>query len=143
MRKPNAGSILDGDLQTIAATFNNKRADEDWFGAELEEPITVKRVVFAHGKTFHNGGWFDASKGKPIVQVKLDKEGPWKTAGELRDYPATTATDAAGLQGGEPFSCELAKALRVTAIRVVGNPASGDDSRQAFSSCAELRAFRD
>src|SRR5262249_43124522 len=41
-RKPNMGSIIDGDLKTIATTFNNKRAPEDWFGVELEEPITIQ-----------------------------------------------------------------------------------------------------
>ena len=27
----------------------------------LDQPETVSRVVFAHGQTFHDGGWFDAS----------------------------------------------------------------------------------
>ena len=102
---------------------------------------TVSRVVFAHGKTFHDGGWFDASAGKPRVQVKAAADAAWETVGELSDYPATTATDPAGLKGGERFACRLAKPVKVFAVRVVGKPACGDNPQQAFSSCAELQAF--
>jgi hypothetical protein len=142
-RKPNQGSIIDGNLQTIAATFNNKRAPQDWFGVELEEPVTVKRIVFAHGKTFHDGGWFDASSGKPHVEIKTSPAGSWQSVTEFKDYPTTTATDPAGLKGGERFSCELETPTKVLSVRVVGKPASGDNPKQAFSSCAELQAFGD
>jgi hypothetical protein len=30
-----------------------------------------------------------------------------------------------------------------TAVRIMGKPACGDNPREAFSSCAELQAFRD
>lgn len=142
-RKPNQGSIIDDNLQTIATTFNNKRAQQDWFGVELEEPVTIKRAVFVHGKTFHDGGWFDATSGKPHFEIKTCATGSWQTAVEIKDYPATTATDAAGLKGGEPFSCELEKPIQVFGLRVLGRPASGDNPKQAFSSCAELEAFGD
>jgi hypothetical protein len=141
-RKPNAGSIIDGDLQTIATTFNNKRAAEDWFSVTLEEPSIVRRVVFTHGQTFHNGGWFDASTGAPYVQVQLAAGGPWETVAELKEYPATTATDPAGLKAGERFSCVLPEPLKIVAIRVVGKPSCGDNAKQCFSSCAELEAFQ-
>ena len=140
-RKPNAGSIIDNNPTTIAATFANKRAQEDWFGVELEEPETVERIVFTHGKTFHDGGWFDVSAAKPRVQIKSKHGGEWETVGELKDYPAATATDAAGLKGGERFTLELARATEVYGVRVVGKPASGDNPKQAFSSCGELEAF--
>jgi DUF1680 family protein len=140
-RKPNAGSIIDDNLETIAATFNNKKAVDDWFGVELEEPVTISRVVFAHGKTFHDGGWFDASVGKPYIQVKRSADGKWEKAAELKDYPAATSTDAAGLKAGERFSCQFDKLIEVFGVRVVGKPASGDNPKQAFSSCAELQAF--
>ena len=55
--------------------------------------------------------------------------------------PLTTATDPAGLKGGERFTCQLAKPVKVFAIRVIGKPACGDNPQQAFSSCAELQAF--
>jgi hypothetical protein len=140
-RKPNAGSIIDDNLETIAATFNNKRAADDWFGVELEEPVTISRVVFAHGKTFHDGGWFDASAGKPRIEIKSSADGRWEKSAELMDYPAATATDAGGLKAGEKFSCRLKKPVVVFGVRVVGKPASGDNPKQAFASCAELQAF--
>src|SRR5262249_29918174 len=108
---------------------------------ELEQPVTVKRVVFVHGKTFHDGGWFDASSGKPHVQIKTSATSSWQTVSEIKDYPATTATDSAGLNGGERFSCELDKPVQIFGVRVVGKPASGDNLKQAFSTCAELQAF--
>jgi hypothetical protein len=140
-RKPNAGSIIDNNLQTIATTFNNKRAPQDWFGVELDEPVTVGRIVFAHGKSSHDGGWFDAAAGKPRVEIQSSPKGAWVPLCELADYPATTATDPAGLKGGESFTCQLPKPVEIVGVRVIGKPASGDSPKQAFSSCAELQAF--
>jgi DUF1680 family protein len=140
-RKPNAGSIIDNNPETIASTFNNKRAQDDWFGVELEELVTIRRVVFVHGKTFHDGGWFDASAGKPRVQIKTTADGKWENVSEFKDYPAATATSAAGLKAGERFTCELPNPTEVYGVRVVGKPASGDNARQAFSSCGDLEAF--
>jgi hypothetical protein len=135
------GSINDEDLQSFVVTFDNQKKAEDWFAVTLDQPETISRVVFAHGQTFHDGGWFDTSAGKPRVQVKAAKEATWETVGELAGYPATTATDCAGLKGGERFTCQLAKPVKVFAIRVLGKPACGDNPQQAFSSCAELQAF--
>jgi DUF1680 family protein len=140
-RKPNAGSIIDDDFSTIAVTFSGKRAPEDWFGVELTEPVTVARIVFAHGQTFHDGGWFDTSAGKPRLQFKSTPDADWQNLCELKDYPATTATDAAGLKASERFTCELPKPTTISALRVIGKPASGDNPKQTFSSCAELQAF--
>lgn len=140
-RKPHVGSILDGDLETIAATFENRRAAEDWFGVTLEEPALVGRVVFFHGKTFHNGGWFDSREGKPRVQIQTTIGGEWHTVGTLEDYPDTTAASAAGLQGGERFVCKLAEPMKAVAVRVIGKPASGNNPKQAFATCAELQAY--
>jgi hypothetical protein len=140
-RKPNAGSIIDDNLHTIASTFSNKRAPQDWFGVELEAPITIGRIVFAHGQTFHDGGWFDAAAGKPRVEIKTSTNAPWAQLCELKDYPATTATDPAGLKGGEQFTCVLSQPAQIVGLRVVGKPACGDNPKQAFSSCAELQAF--
>ena len=140
-RKPNAGSIIDGNVETIAATFNGKRAPQDWFGVELEEPVTINRVMFVHGKTFHDGGWFDTGGGKPGVEVKTSPTGKWERVAELKEYPAATAAEPTGLKSGERFSCQLTKPLEVYGVRVIGKPASGDNPKQAFSSCAELEAF--
>jgi hypothetical protein len=135
-----SGSITDGDPDTFVVTFDGGSAAEDWFAVTLAAPAEVKRVVFVHGKTFHDGGWFDASAGQPQVQVQTTQGGKWETVGVLKDYPATTATSAAGLTGGERFTCRWPKAAKVFGVRVVGKPASGDNRRQAFASCGELLA---
>ena len=90
---------------------------------------------------FPDGGWFDASAGKPRIQIQTSKGGEWQDAGELRDYPATTATSAATLRDGVMFTCQLAAPVKVISVRVVGKPAGGNNPNQAFSSCAELQAF--
>jgi uncharacterized protein len=135
-----SGAITDGDSGTFVVTYDNKPAAEDWFAVTLSEATVLQRVVFVHGKTFHDGGWFDVSGGRPRVQVQTSNGGEWETVAELKDYPATTATSAAGLKGGEQFACPLPSATRAFGVRVVGKPASGDNPRQAFSSCAELLA---
>jgi DUF1680 family protein len=140
-RKPNAGSIIDDNPETIASTFNRNRAPRDWFGVELEEPVTVARVVFVHGKTFHDGGWFDAAAGKPQLEIQSTPKGQWKAIADLKTYPGTTAGDAAGLKGGERFVCQLAAPIQVFGVRIIGKPANGDNASQAFASCAELQAF--
>jgi hypothetical protein len=135
------GSINDDDPQSFVVTFENKPATEDWFAVTLDEPATISRIVYEHGQSFHDGGWFDAAAAKPRVQVKTSKDGDWETVGELKDYPPTTATDSSGLQNRQRFTCHLASPLKALAIRVIGKPASGDNPQQAFSSCAELEAF--
>lgn len=135
------GSIIDDNLQSEAVTFNGRRAAQDWYAVALRHSVTISRIVFVHGRTFHDGGWFDASDGKPRVQVKCAPSDSWQDLCVIQDYPATTATDPAGLKGGERFTCQLEKPVNITAIRVVGKPACGDNPKQSFSSCAELQAF--
>jgi DUF1680 family protein len=135
------GSINDGDLHSIAVTWNEKPAAEDWFEVTLEQPATIARVVFAHGKSFHDGGWFDTSRGKPIVQVRQTPGEAWTTVAQLEAYPNTTAESPGTLQEGQEFACALNQPLKACAVRVIGKPACGDNSRQAFASCAELQAY--
>ncbi|MFN3653092.1 MAG: glycoside hydrolase family 127 protein [Armatimonadota bacterium] len=136
-----AGSIVDGDEQTFVVTFNAERQAEDWFAVELEKPAKIGRVVYSHGRLFHDGGWFDASAGKPRIEARLEKGGPWVRLGTLDDYPATTATDPRGLKDGQSFTLRLPAERTVYALRVIGKPAHGDNPAQAFSSCGELQAF--
>jgi hypothetical protein len=135
------GSINDENPQSIVVTFDGKPAAEDWYAVSLPEPATIQRVVFTQGRNFHDGGWFDASGGKPRVQVRLSADGEWQTVGELGDYPATTATANGGIKGGQKFTVRLPTPVKVIAVRVVGKPASGSKPEQAFSSCGELEAF--
>jgi len=135
------GSICDGDPATFVVSFNNRPAEEDWFAVTLEIPMIVRRIVFAHGHVFHDGGWFDTSTEKPRVQMQRIKGGVWETIGRLDDYPATTATDAKGLKDGQTFTLRLPEHVICKAIRVSGKPAHGDNPAQAFSSCAELQGF--
>lgn len=135
------GDIRDGDPSTYAVTYDGAPATQDWFGIVLDEPATISRIVFAHGRSFHDGGWFDAAQGKPQVQAQREKGGAWQTIGTLDNYPATSATDSAGLRDGQQWTLRLPKSEAVVALRVIGSPASGDDASQAFASCAELQAF--
>lgn len=135
-----AGCIND-EFQTMALTFNNQRAAQDWYAVEVQSPIRVAEVVFYHGQTAFDGGWFDASAGKPQVQVKRRPDADWETLCELKDYPATTASDSAGLRGGDRFACELAEPVEVFGVRVIGKASSGNNPKQAWSSCLELQAF--
>jgi uncharacterized protein len=134
------GSINDGDTGSFVVTYDGQKAEEDWFAVTVAAPIEVKRVTFVHGKTFHDGGWFDASAGQPQVQVQTTQGGKWETVGVLRDYPATTATSPAGLTGGERFTCQLPQTTKVFGVRVIGRPASGDAPQAAFASCGGLLA---
>ena len=136
-----AGSINDDDLQSFAVTYDGKPATEDWFAVTLSQPVTSRRVVFIAGKIFHDGGWFDASAGKPRVQIQRADGGEWETLGELADYPATTATDCKSLKWSNQFALKLATPTTAIAVRIIGVPATGDNPKQAFSSCAELQAF--
>ena len=134
------GSINDGDTGSFVVTYDGHKAEEDWFAVTMTAPIAVKRVTFVHGKTFHDGGWFDASARQPQVQVQTTPGGKWETVGILKDYPATTATSPAGLTGGERFTCQLPQTTKVFGVRVIGKPASGDAPQAAFSSCGGLLA---
>ena len=134
------GSINGGDLHIVADTFNGESAAQDWFAVSLDQPVAISRVVFAHGKNFHDGGWFDTGAGKPAVQIKSSADGPWENLCQIERYPATTATDPAGLKPGQRFTCRLEKPVKIAAIRVIGKPACGDNPKQTFSSCAQLEA---
>jgi len=135
------GDFNDEDCSTFTVTYDGKPQSQAWFALELPKPVTFTTLVFCHGKTFHDGGWFDASKGKPLFQVKRTPDGPWEDLARLEAYPATTATDAKGLEGGEKFEVKLDRPITVLAIRIIGVPACGDNPNQAFASCAELQAL--
>jgi hypothetical protein len=135
------GSITDGDFGTFVVTFNGQPQSEAWFAVQRDQPVEFKRVVFAHGRTFHDGGWFDASNEKPRLEIRRQPDGPWEEIAELSTYPATSNTNSAGLIDGQSFTVQLPEPVRAVALRIIGRPASGDNRDQAFASCAELQAF--
>ncbi len=136
------GSILDADRDTFVVTWDGKppAEREEWFAVALRSPATIRRVRFAHGHAFHDGGWFDASRAPPRVEVRATADGGWEALGSFADYPKTSATDAAGLRDGQTFEILLPAPRSVAAIRLIGTPACGDDPKQAFVSCAEIEA---
>ena len=78
------GSLIQGKL---ISTYTGTKQEQDWYAVTLAQASTVGWVVFTHGACWPNGGWFDASNGKPQVQVQAVKDGPWTTVGELRGLP--------------------------------------------------------
>jgi DUF1680 family protein len=136
------GSITDDDPDSFCVTFDGGRQDEDWYAVTLEKPVTINRVVFAHGHIFHDGGWFDTSGGKPRVQVRRTKDGPWEDIATLDAYPVTDAVHPPDLRDGQKFSARF-PAVMVWGVCISGKPACGDNPTQVFSSCGELQAFLD
>lgn len=130
-----AGSICDERPDTYRTSFEGKAAKEDWYAVEMDRPADIARIVYRHGKIFENGGWFDTSAGKPRIQVKKTKNGPWETVGTLDTYPDYTSANVPAIRDGEPFTLRLNQPVHAVAIRVLGKPA------RSFSSCAELAAY--
>jgi DUF1680 family protein len=136
------GSIADGDPSTFRVTFDGKAQEEAFFGITIDQPVEIRRAIYVAGNVFHDGGWFDTTAGKPKLQVKNTAEGPWIEVGVFEDYPAATATDAKGIRPGRRFTVKF-DPVEAVAIRIIGKPASGDNLRQAFASCAELMGFKE
>ena len=133
------GSLIEGRLVT---TYDGAKQEQDWYAVTLAQASPVGWVVFTHGATFHDGGWFDTSKGKPQVQVQSVKDGPWTTVGELADYPAATAIDNKKIKNNARIACTLASAVTALTVRVIGRPACGDVPALSLSSSAGLAVYR-
>jgi hypothetical protein len=129
------GSICDERPDTFRTSFQGAPAKEDWYAVEMDRPETIARVVYRHGKLFPNGGWFDTATGKPEIQVKRARDGPWETVATLSSYPDASNGRPPDLQDGQPFEAKLRQPLRAVGIRIVGHPG------KAFSSCAELAGY--
>jgi uncharacterized protein len=134
------GSIADGDVSTHRVTFDGHKQAEDWFAVERPTPARIDTIVYAHGRVYHDGGWWDASKGKPRLQIKKTPAGLWQDVATIDSYPATTATDAKNLPDGKSFTVKVVP-TEVVGIRAVGVPACGDNPQQSFVSCAELQGY--
>jgi DUF1680 family protein len=138
------GSINDDDFASFAVTFDGQKALADWYAITFPAPVKLKRIVFAHGRNFHDGGWFDTTLGKPMVQIQRRPNAQWETLGKLTDYPATTATDGNRDRltwANKQFVFRLPAPEEAAAVRVIGRPSCGDNPNQSFSSCSELQIF--
>jgi hypothetical protein len=142
-RPPDCSALTDLRTDTYCTTSNRRKAALDFYAVELKQPAVVRRIVFTQGPVNPDGGWFDTSAGKPRIQVKLVGMTAWQTVGALDSYPETTATDAGGLAAGQSFQTTVAPLAEVTAVRVLGKPAAGNNPKAAYSTCAELAAFSD
>ena len=72
------GTIADDSVDSNVVTFDNKKQDEDWYAITLDKPVEIGRIVMIAGQLFHDGGWFDTSTAKPIVEVQRQFGGPWE-----------------------------------------------------------------
>ncbi|THF75256.1 hypothetical protein [Cohnella fermenti] len=137
-----SASYLDGDLATHRVTWDGTLQSTDWYAATLEHPVTISRVIYAHGNNYADGGWFNASAGKPRIQVQTSAGGSWSDVAKLTDYPATTDGDGGGLTQGQAFEVRF-DPTAVYGVRVIGTPAHVPGTSYSFSSIGELQAFAD
>lgn len=132
------GPVRDSICDERADTYRTARGegrDGSWYAVELDRPERVERIVYRHGKVTGEGGWFDTSRGKPVVQIKRSHDGAWETVGRLESYPETNGREAPQLADGQAFEVRLTAPVNAVGIRVVGHAA------RQYSSCAELSAY--
>ena len=129
-------SIVDERADTYrTARSGAAREDLVWFAVELAEPALIRRVVYRHGETTVDGGWFETKTGKPEIQVQRERKGEWVTVGVLEDYPWLDYTMFPAFKAGQPFELVLREPVPAVAVRVRGRPV------REFASCAELSAY--
>jgi len=131
---PVRDSICDERVDTYR-TARGEGREGSWYAVELDRPERVDRIVYRHGKVLRDGGWFDTTRGKPVVQIKRSHEGAWETVGRLESYPETNGREAPELADGQTFEVKLREPVHVVGIRVAGQAA------RQYSSCAELSAY--
>lgn len=125
-----------------------KRGEPVAFIVTLDQPTTISRIVFRHGASTEQGGWFDTTQGKPQIEVMRNappflegtsfvdmRRAKWEKIAEIAAYPANDAASIPHLKAGETFEVNLPQPARVYAIRVVGRPGG------EYASCAELAAY--
>ncbi len=109
-------------------TFTGAYSDSEWFALEFDHSVLVTAVVFADGKHFSNGGWFDAAP-----QVQIYKDGAWTGVETSCDIPY------GGHESFAAFTFTLDSPEWCEGVRVTGKP--GGDA--TFVSCAELDVLFD
>lgn len=101
----------------------------------MDQSELIGRVVYRHGHSFAEGGWFNSALGKPVIQIRRSAGSDWESLATLDSYPDAGARGVPRISDGQAFEVKLKTPVRVVAIRVLGRPGG------AFSSCAELAAF--
>jgi hypothetical protein len=138
------GSMVDNSSDTFTATNDGKKRTEDYFEIDAGWPCEFNVIVFRHGKSQPNGGWFDTSKGKPRITYRsYGTEEDYEQIAVIEDYLDTTAETPGKLIDGQEFRIVLKKAVTGYRIRVTGAPAHGNDPSQNFASCSEIQVFYD
>ena len=134
------GSITDGNEKSMVVTYSGTVAAVDWFSVSLQSSIHVTSIVFTHGHSFPDGGWFIAP---PMVEIMREPGTVWQPVGALPGYPNSGPDTTPSLQDGQPFTLKLKSKTQLVAVRVIGIPGHGTNPAQNFTSCAELSAFTD
>lgn len=135
------GSAIDYEPYSFVSTYDGCDHPEEWVAVTLEEPVLIGRIVVGHGWSWVNGGWFDTSDGKPVIEIRTDHDAAWTPVEVLAAYPSTTAADPGGLIGGEIFEVVLPEPVRAVAVRVRGRGSSGAYPPQRYVTCGLLEAF--
>lgn len=125
---------------------NAKKNDPVWFDIMLNRAETISRVVFRHGATTPEGGWFDTAEGKPRIEVTHApfpfaqgltrlKDSEWTPIATLECYPDVTAASDPDLTDQKSFEVNFPHQTHVYGIRIVGRPA------RTGVTCAELSGY--
>src|SRR6185437_2314212 len=138
--RENEGSFVDLRPDSFRSTRNNNTLPEDWFAVEFPA-AKISRVVYCHGSTSPDGGWFDTTAGKPRIEYKAAADGAWKPLGTLDTYPDTTAQSTPDIANGRAFELKVQEPVTAVAIRVIGKPSVGRRVWKSFATCAELEAY--
>ena len=136
------GSMVDNSTETFTATNDGKQRAEDYFEVDAGWPCEFNIIIFRHGKSLPDGGWFDTSKGKPKITYRsYGTEEDYEQIAVIEDYPETTAESQGTLRDGQEFRVVLKKPVTGYRIRVVGTPAHGNEPGRNFASCSEIQVF--
>jgi hypothetical protein len=155
-------ACADGEIGSVAVLRPENPAGAQGFSVALPRSVIIRKIVFAHGRIWGSGGWFDTSTNGPQFEVQRTPGGPWENVGALPHYPRTTATDGRILapllgRSQDNWSCsaaelarivaqctyvlELPEAISVVAVRVTGTPSQPTPGGPGVLTCAELQAY--
>jgi hypothetical protein len=128
------GSVGDDDSSIQYDTYNGDTARSvDWVGYSFTGTQTFSKLEFTEGRSFGNGGWFDAAPSVEILQ-----NGLWQPVSGLQVSPnyLQSARAGASARSFESFSFTFTSGTG-NGIRLIGPPGGA----RPFISVAELRVF--